>query len=333
MINAGIVGIGRWGQTLVQAVAGKSELIRFTRGVTRTPSKVKEFARAHDLPLSDDYAALLADPQIDAVVLATPHSQHLDQILQAAAAGKHIFVEKPLTLDAVSALRAYRAAREAGVVLALGHNRRCLPAYIELRQIIADGLLGKLLHCEGNFSGPSAYRQSRDGWRADTSESPAGGMTGKGIHITDIMISIFGPAVSLTAHCARQVLDYGMDDTTTLMLRFADGQTGSLTTLTATPDDWRVQVFGSAGWAEIRDESHLTINLLDSGTRRLDFPKVDTAKEVLDRFAASLQTGATWIVTPRQAIANTALLEAVVQSCAQHARVSIELPDGVGEFE
>jgi predicted dehydrogenase len=129
------------------------------------------------------------------------------------------------------------------------------------------------------------------------------------------------------------VLDYGMDDTTTLMLRFADGQTGSLTTLTATPDDWRVQVFGSTGWAEIRNERHLTVHLLDGRTKTLDFPQVDTAKEVLDTFARSLRTGTPWLVTPLQAIANTALLEAVVTSSAQQARVSIVLPDGAGEFE
>ena len=103
MLNAAIVGMGGWGRQLVDAVLEdgrpKSERIRITRAVTRTPDNAAEFAKRHGLPLTDDYASVLGDPQIHAVVLATPHSQHVGQIEAAAAAGKHVFVEKPLTLD------------------------------------------------------------------------------------------------------------------------------------------------------------------------------------------------------------------------------------------
>jgi predicted dehydrogenase len=331
MIKAGIVGIGRWGQTLVRAVANKSDQIRFLRGVTRTPGKAAEFGAEFGIPIDDSYQALLADPDIDAVVLATPHSQHLEQIVQAAEAGKHVFVEKPLALDGLSAARACRAAEKAGVVLALGHNRRCLPAYRRLRKVIAKGGLGDVLHMEGNFSGPSAYRQSREGWRADRSESPAGGMTGMGIHITDLMISLLGPVREVTAFSSRQVLSYGMDDTTVLIMRFADQKSASLSTLTATPDDWRLQVYGSQGWAEIRDQHRLRIRGLGGEVSITEFEPTDIERAILEQFAATIRGRTAWFISAREAIANTALLEAIVTSIKEQARVTVKLSNGCQE--
>src|SRR4051812_27712188 len=102
MIRAAIVGLGRWGQSLVRSIQGKSDDIRFVAGHTRTPGNAEAFCREQNIKLTS-YAEILANPEIDAVVIATPHSQHAEQVMQAAKAGKHIHVEKPLTLDLVSA--------------------------------------------------------------------------------------------------------------------------------------------------------------------------------------------------------------------------------------
>jgi len=330
MITAGIVGVGGWGKALVRSVRG-SDRIRFARGVTRTPSKAEAFGREYGLPIDDDFDALLADPAIDAVVLATPHSQHLSQIALAAAAGKHIYVEKPLALDGASAAEACRLAGAAGVVLALGHNRRQLPAWKRLRALVDEGALGDLLYVEGNFSGPSAYRQSREGWRADTSESPAGGMTGKGIHLTDLMIALFGPVHSVLAQSDRQVLSFGMDDTTRMLMRFASGQSGSLATLTATPVEWRLQVFGSKGWAEIRDEHTLRLRRIDGPDVEERFGAFDIERASLEHFADTVENGASWPVTAAQAIANTALLESIAASIRTGAAVTIPSHDAAGD--
>lgn len=323
MIGAGLVGAGRWGQTLVRAVHGKSDRIRFVRAVTRTPAKAAAFSAETGIPVDNDYAALLADPEVEAVVLATPHSQHLEQILAAAKAGKQIFVEKPLALDAPSAERAYAAAREAGVVLALGHNRRTLPAYERVRRLVQDGSLGQILHAEGNFSGPSAFRQSRGDWRASLHESPAGGMTGKGIHITDLMISLLGPPERVSVLSRRQVLDYGMDDTTLVTIAFASGQTGSLSTLTATPNDWRLQIYGSKGWVEIRDQRHLRLRLAEGADTVETFLEEDIERAILERFADTVEHGTPWPVTEAEGIANTALLEAIARSIHEAGGASV----------
>ena len=128
MINAGIVGLGWWGRVLVGSVQGKSDSIRFSHGATRTRAKAETYAGEQGVDLVDSYDELLAVDDLDAVVLATPHSKHLEQIQAAAAAGKHVFVEKPITLTKADAEAAIAACRDAGVVCAVGFNRRFHPA-------------------------------------------------------------------------------------------------------------------------------------------------------------------------------------------------------------
>src|SRR5262245_52951857 len=119
MIRAAIVGMGWWGRTLVEAVADSAQM-RVVAGATRTVSpEVKAFAEAQKLTLVDTYEALLADPQIDAVVLATPHSLHAAQTIAAAQAGKHVICEKPFALTQADAEAAVAATAHAGVTLGL----------------------------------------------------------------------------------------------------------------------------------------------------------------------------------------------------------------------
>ncbi|HET8747410.1 MAG TPA: Gfo/Idh/MocA family oxidoreductase, partial [Ramlibacter sp.] len=193
MIRAAIVGLGTWGQNLVRSVHGRSAAITFVAAATRTPEKAREFAQAHGLRLLPAYEDVLRDPEIDAVVLATPHSLHTEQVVAAAQAGKHVFCEKPLGLDAASAERAARACAEHGVTLGVGYNWRFQPALREIRRLVEDGSLGRVLHLEGNFCGPSAYRFPKGHWRHDREEVPAGGMTGRGVHVVDAMLYLAGP--------------------------------------------------------------------------------------------------------------------------------------------
>ena len=203
MINAAIVGMGRWGQRLVDSVQGDgvdpSALIRFSKGVTRTPGKVADYAKKRGITMVESYAALLADPALDAIVLATPHSEHVGQVLQCAAAGRPVFVEKPLALNLSDAQRLRAACEQAGVLLAVGHNRRFFPAMRELKKLATDGSLGTLLHVEGNFSGSFGLEYDSSVWRASEKEAPGGGLTLMGVHIFDAMIDLLGPIASVGA--------------------------------------------------------------------------------------------------------------------------------------
>src|SRR5262245_51933099 len=252
-VRAAIIGLGSWGQNLVSSVQGKSELIQFVAGATRTPARAEDFSRRHGLPVQASFEAVLADPAIDAVVLATPHSIHLEQIVAAAYAGKHVFTEKPLGLTAEESAAAVAACAEHKVTLLVGYNWRFQPALQEIARMLADGRLGKLLHIEGNFCGPSAYRFGRDHWRQDRDEVPAGGMTGRGVHVVDAMLYLAGAIDQVYAQSFRLVQDFGADDTTSMLFRFQRGTTGYLGTVIASAETWRMQVFGSRGWAEVGD--------------------------------------------------------------------------------
>src|SRR5947209_16761032 len=193
MIRAAIVGLGRWGRTLVGAVQGQSAAIRFTAGHTRTRSKAEAFCAEHGIALRDSLDAILADPAIDAVVFATPHSEHGAQVEEAAAAGKHVFMEKPFTLDRKSAARALDAVARAGVVLGVAYPRRFHPGMKELKTRIDDGRLGTVAHCHGEQNAPAGLFMDPRSWRADPKEAPAGAMTASGVHNLDAMIHLFGP--------------------------------------------------------------------------------------------------------------------------------------------
>lgn len=331
MIKAGIAGLGRWGQVLVNSVQGTSGKIAFTAGCTGRKDRARDFCKDKGIDLRDGLADLLTDPEIDAVVLATPHSQHADQVIAAAAAGKQIFIEKPFTLDRASAAAAAEAAAHAGVILALGHNRRYHPAMVELKRMVAAGELGKVLHVEGNLSAPGGFRYQPGGWRADAEESPAGGMTGMGIHVVDAMIHLMGDISRVTAQSYRQFLEIPVDDTTMMLFNFASGATGYLGTLTATAPTWRVQVFGTQGWAGMFGYDRLAVSKLNpdytpAAVETIEYSKFDMERAELEAFADACAGGPAFLVTPQQAVHGTAVLEAVIKS-AKAAGAPVALKD------
>src|ERR1700755_1477227 len=197
-VRAAIVGMGRWGQRLVLSLQGSSK-IQFVAGVTRRVGRAQEFADGHGIPLTNHYDDVISNPAIDAVVLATPHSLHARQVLAAVAAGKHVLCERPFPLDRASAARCIDAAEAAGVVLAVGMNRRFLPAVRDLMSRAKSGDLGTLLHVEANYSANAIGFYSEGSWRLDPSEVPCGGLTGLGINMIDSMIEMLGPVQSVVA--------------------------------------------------------------------------------------------------------------------------------------
>jgi predicted dehydrogenase len=323
MLNAAIVGLGRWGQVLVDSVQGKSSKIRFTAGVTRTPPKAQDFAKRHGFPLGDDYSAMLENSEIDAVVLATPHQQHADQIAAASKAGKHIFVEKPFTLSKASAEASVAAAASAGVILALGHNRRFLPSIAELRSRLADKALGELLHVETNFSGSGALSYTPEGWRSDRAESPAGGMGAMGIHMVDAVIGLFGRIAEVRTISLRRAVTVDVDDTTSMLFRFENGMTGYLGTLAATVPTQRIEVFGSKGSIEIRDERGFTYRPIGGKPEHTDYPKFDKEKAELEAFAAAVAGEAEYPLPLDEAIHGIAVFDAIVESAVSDRPVKV----------
>jgi predicted dehydrogenase len=251
MIRAAIVGLGRWGRSLVNAVQGKSDDIAFVLAHTRTRASAEDFCREKTVRLVDRYDDILADPNIDAVVLATPHSQHERQIIAAAQAGKHIHVEKPITLDRPSADGAVAAARKAGVVLAVGYCRRFHPSVVEIRTRLKDGRLGAVVSMVAQHTTSTGQFIPPDNWRAAPEEAPGGALTAVGVHSLDHMIEFGGRVRDVQCATARYIDHSPSDDTTTVMLRFESGATGLIFCSVATATNFCFTLYGSKGLAEI----------------------------------------------------------------------------------
>ncbi len=334
MINAAIVGLGRWGQNLVNSVQGKSDKIRFVAGVLRHPDKARDYAQKQGLELYDNLQAVLDAPDIDAIVLATPHTAHAAQILAAARAGKHVFTEKPFTLTRDEAAEALRVAKARKVTLAVGYNWRFQPALQEIRNMLQDGRLGKLLHIEGNFCGPSAYRFTKDHWRQSREEGPGGGMTGRGVHVVDAMLYLAGRVDSVYAQSYRLAQDHGIDDTTSMLFRFRNGVTAYLGTIIATAETWRMQVFGAKGWVEVGDVEHLTTwqmrvcnvdpeHLLTHHKPRIvTFPETSTECAELEHFADAAARGEPLALPGGDEEHGVAVFEAIMRSAQSGEPVS-----------
>src|SRR6478752_3906783 len=168
MINAAVVGLGTWGKTMVESLAGGSDLMRFTTLQTRTVTPdVEAFAKQHSLRVADSYEAVLADPNIQAVALATPASGHLKQIEAAAAAGKHVYCEKPFTFSKKEAEAALESVRKAGRVVGVGYNRRFHPEMVKLHDRIKAGELGTIQHIEASMTYPNALFLPPTAWRSN----------------------------------------------------------------------------------------------------------------------------------------------------------------------
>ena len=329
MIRAAIVGVGRWGQNLVECTQGKTDKIRFTAGVARTPERAASFASRYGLALVSDYAKALADPSIDAVVLATPHTQHAEQVIAAARAGKRVFTDKPFALTRASAEAAAKACADAKRVLAVGFNWRYQPALQEIRRMLHDGRLGRLLHMEGNFNGPSVYRFPKEHWRQQAEEGPAGGMTGRGVHVVDAMLYLGGRIESVVAQSARLTLDYGLDDTTTMLFTFTSGASGYLGTVIATAEGWRLQVFGSKGWATVGSIPHLhtwalTTCMVNGQPTAIDYPQTSSERAELEGFADAIEGRTPYACPPADAVHGVAVLEAIVRSAQSGRREPID---------
>ncbi len=324
MINAAIVGVGRWGQTLVNSVQGSSEAIRFTRGVTRTLSKAAAYCTGNGIQLGDDYGAVLADEAIDAVVLATPHTQHHDQIIRAAEAGKHVFTEKPFCMNRADAESAVAACRTAGIVIGLGHNKRFCDNTMELKRMIEAGELGALMHVESNFSADLTGTAAT--WRDSRAESPAGGMTSLGIHAVDSIIHLCGEIKQVDVRSRHCALPFDIDDTTCMLFDFDNGMTGYLGTMAAGGRLWFLRVFGSKGWAELRGMEELVKTPAVGSQEVIGYPAETSVKAELEAFATAAAGGAPYLITPEQMIHGVAVLEAIIASGTTGERVQVGEP-------
>jgi predicted dehydrogenase len=312
MIRAAIVGLGRWGRNLVEASAGHARL-KIVRAVEPEIENARGFCAEHGLELTGSLDAVLADASIDAVLLATPHSLHPAQVMACAAARKQVFCEKPLALRRADAARMFDACRDAGVTLAVGHNRRFWPAMAALRDTVARGELGAILHIEGHNSNENSQAITA-GWRLSPEESPGGGLTGAGLHVLDAFVSLLGPVRRVYARLNSLQEGPPPLDSAMLAIDFASGATGTLATVRATPLYWRVHLFGTQGSAEVLDENTMILRKSGSQPRRIAYPAINVLRAELDAFADAIENKRAFPVPEAEVLATLAAFEAALRS-------------------
>src|SRR4030095_254878 len=323
--------MGWWGRTLVESVQTDSDKMRFVAGATRTVSpEGKTFAAAQKLRLHDSYEAVLADPQVNAVVLATPHSMHAEQVIAAAKAGKHVFCEKPFALSKAHAEAAVAPTTKAGVALGLGYNRRFHPEMTKLRNQIRNGDLGTVLHVEATMTFPNALALKPDAVRAHKDETPCGGLTPMGVHAIDGMIDLCGEIASVYCQSFHQIVPVDADDTTSMLFRMKNGSSGYLGTITATGPGFSFHVFGSKGWVRLEGMTHVAGASSEERRTRLfgtckfqpikgpaetwEAARLDVTRACLDAFGTAASGGTSFPITTSAMIHGAAVTEAVVRS-------------------
>jgi predicted dehydrogenase len=293
--------------------------MRFTHGVTLEPDAARDFAAETKLALGTSYENVLADPSIDCVVLATPHTQHRAMVEAAAAAGKHVFCEKPFALSLADASAALAACRKAGVALGVGHNRRLWPSMVKLKELVGSPAFGTVMFAEGNYSHDILANTPLDNWRSAPQETKAGGMTGMGIHLLDGFSFLIGPMARVSALSTRRILPFESGDTTQAMLQFSNGATATIATSLKTPGFvWRLAVYGSEMWAESLSETKVTICRRDGKPETFDVSQTNHIGANLDSFAAAALGRAKFQIDDPGIVHTVAALEAVFDSAERN---------------
>lgn len=319
MLNTAIIGLGWWGRMHIDAYHNKSDKVKIRRVVDIDIDGVSGYAAEHGLELSGDFQDALDDPEVDAVVLVTPHSLHTEQIIAAATAGKHVFSEKPFSLSKADAERSVAAAQEAGIQLGLGHNQRYAAPQTEIKRMIDAGELGTIMHLEGNTSHDTLA--GFVSWRHDPKEAPGGGLYHMGSHYIDLFASYLGPVAEVYAQALDRIQPL---DSASALLTFECGASAYVGNIMVTPISRMLNVFGSEAWAKVVSPGELEISKTGGTTEIRKVEAVNPVKANMEGFADAIAGVADYKFTPDQMIHDVAVLEAINRSLVSGKREKVE---------
>ena len=335
-LRVGVIGYGWWGKTIARQIAASNwmQLVAMAESHGPTLQAMKDDPVLAGVAVLDSSERLIQHPGLEAVILCTPHQQHAEQIMAAAAAGLHVFCEKPLCLTLADARQAVAACAAQGLVLGIGHERRFEPEVMALRCMIDDGTLGTVLQIEANFSQDKFFALPKDNWRLSNQHAPVGPLTATGIHLVDLSIAVLGPCESVWARLATRGSDFENGDTLAVMMAFPNGANAMISAVLATPFEGRFAVYGSQGWVEIRDRTHpenptgwdITVALRGQPRQTRFATPAPSVKLNLEAFARAARGVAPYPVGPTEMLANVAALEAIMQSAQGGGLRSVEQP-------
>jgi len=327
-VKVAMVGLGWWGRKMAAVLQQAKGDIEIACAAEPNPAG-KEFAAANNFKHYGSDREAIQHPGVEAVILATPHSLHAEQIERAVAAGKHIFCEKPLALTRKGAEAVVAACAKNNLVLGMGHERRWEPPVAQLLAMARSGKLGRIQQIEGNFSHDRFMTLDAGNWRLNAEEAPVGGMTATGIHLTDLAVALLGEARDLRVSCESLSSKIPQGDTMSVHVRFRDGGTAYVSASLAMPFVSRFAVFGSRGWIEIRDKAHVeapagwvvTSAMADGPITVTEVPPAEPVKDNLIAFARAVRGEAPYPISGEDLVNNITILEAAIESAARDGAV------------
>ena len=325
-VRLGVVGLGWFGGVLAES-ARSSGVADVVACYARTEGTRAAFAEKHGARAVGDLDEMLGDPNVDGVLVATPHSTHADIAVRAADAGKHVFVEKPLTLTVADTERVAEAAARAGVVVQVGHNRRRQPANRKIKEMIDGGELGAVLQLDGMHTSPGGHKPDLPEWRKDPAECPFGGMTALGVHTVDTFNYFIGSAKKVTSFSTRTHGFNDLDEATTVLIEYESGPIASINTTYFAPPVVGLSVFGSdaAVWNEEDGKRLFTQTRSDPVRSEQEVETIDTMVDELAEFARCIRGDGVPETGLAEAIEVAVVLEGIGRSI--ESGTSVDLAD------
>ncbi len=318
-VKVASIGIGWWSGMLADAVA-KTDAIEIVSCFTRNPEKRAGFAEKYGCRQVDSYKEILSDPEVEGVLLTTPHTTHRGNIEDAAQAGKHVFVEKPLAHTVKDAKAAAAICEKSGVVLSVGHSRRHQTATRKIKSLIDDGTLGTVITAEANLSYGMALILDNTKWRSNRTDSPGGPLTSLGIHHLDTLAYLLGPIQRISAFSKKLISPVDIDDTVTAIAEFESGALGYVGSNFATPRIFYLNVYGTeANVFSEAEGARLFLQKKGSEEREsLELGEiVDILVEEMDEFGRCVRSGDQPEVGGTEGIQAVAAVEAIVMSSSE----------------
>ncbi|MEK6243397.1 MAG: Gfo/Idh/MocA family oxidoreductase [Pseudomonadota bacterium] len=316
--------MGWWSDVLADAIkrSGKLEIVTC---FSRSEEKRNTFAKKYQCDASRTFEEVLGNKSVEGVINTTPNDAHLETTAAAARAGKHVFLDKPIANTIADGRAITEACRKAGVVLAIGYQRRRESQFRWVRGQIDAGVFGRLVNAESNISRDRAGKIDLSSWRYQASGMPGGVMLQIGIHYTDVLEYLIGPVAAVSARLAQLVLPGDNPDVASLVLEHANGALSTLNASYASAaENYVMNIYGKEASAYY--DLHQGLRFLKRGAQGVEpvpFAKNDAIVEELEEFAAAARGGAQPEMSGERATASLAVIRAGILSAKEGRRVAV----------
>ncbi|HZQ74808.1 MAG TPA: Gfo/Idh/MocA family oxidoreductase [Burkholderiales bacterium] len=324
-LKVACIGMGWWSDVLADAIK-RSGKLTIAACYTRSPEKRAAFAKKYGCRAAASYEEILSDRSIEALVNTTPNGVHLETTRAAAAAGKHVFLDKPIANTVADARALTQACRKAGVVLALGYQRRRESHFRWVRNEIDAGRFGRLVNAEANISRDRLGKIDLSSWRYTAEGMPGGVMLQIGIHYTDVLEYLLGPVKAVSGRFVRLVLPGDNPDVASLVLEHEGGALSTLNASYASASEYYLMnIYGKEATAYY--DMHSGLRHLKRGSERAEAvscPKNDTIAEELEEFASAVRGGPPPEMDGERSTASLAVILAGIRSAREGRRVEVK---------